>query len=203
MDCRQSDDSVVKLERRGIYKRFQGVTFDAIERRGIPEGYADDYRQIKAYANDIDANIARGKGLVLKGSYGTMKTTFAVAVLRNYLDHGGNGLFVPMAALIDNLFSMRERSKEEWVRYETLIRGVKLLVLDDLGAENTDQKWVLCKIDSIVTERYNKMLPTIVTTNLSAKKLLGTYSGRIYDRLRSTSEIITFAGNSLRKAVGE
>lgn len=108
-----------------------------------------------------------------------------------------------MAVLIDNLFTMRERNKEEWVKYEQTIRCTKLLVLDDLGAENTDQGWIRCKIDSIVTERYNKMLPTIVTTNLSAEDLLGTYSGRVYDRLRSTSDVITFTGESLREGGGE
>lgn len=193
-DCRQSD----ALEKRGVYKRYRDITFTEIQRRGLPEGYAGPYRQVKAYADAMPQNIEQGKGLVLKGGYGTLKTTFAVAVLRQHLDAGGIGLFVPMAALIDNLFSMRERNKEEWVRYEAAIRGTTLLVLDDLGAENTDQRWVLCKVDSIITERYNRMLPTIVTTNLSAQDLLGTYSGRIYDRLRSTSEIITFEGKSQR-----
>lgn len=197
-DSLQSDK---ELERRGIYKRFQSITFASILQRGLPQGYEDVYRQVKSYAVELPQNIEKGKGLVLKGGYGTLKTTLAVAVLRHHIDSGGSGLFVPMAALIDNLFSMRDRNKEEWNRYETTIRGTQLLVLDDLGAENTDQKWVLCKIDSIITERYNKMLPVIVTTNLSASKLLGTYSGRIYDRLRSTSGIITLTGESQREEV--
>lgn len=190
-----------ELERRGIYKRFQDVTFAGILQRGLPQEYEGIYRQVKSYADNLPQNIEKGKGLVLKGGCGTLKTTFAAAVLRHHIDNGGSGLFVPMAALIDNLFSMRDRNKDEWIRYEMTIRGTQLLILDDLGAENTDQKWVLCKIDSIITERYNKMLPVIVTTNLSASELLGTYSGRIYDRLRSVSEIITFTGKSLRKEV--
>lgn len=68
------------------------------------------------------------------------------------------------------------------------------------GGENTDQSWVLAKVDSIITERYNKMLPIIVTTNLSKEELMGTYSGRIVDRLRNTSKYLAFHGASQRVA---
>lgn len=58
---------------------------------------------------------------------------------------------------------------------------------------------MLSKVDSIITERYNKMLPIIVTTNLSKEELAGTYSGRIMDRLRNTSQCLIFSGASQRK----
>ena len=44
------------------------------------------------------------------------------------------------------------------------------------------------------------MLPIIVTTNLSKEELAGTYSGRIMDRLRNTSQCLIFTGASQRKA---
>lgn len=130
-----------------------------------------------------------------------MKTTIAVAVLRAWID-GGHLLtrLVPMCSLIDNLYTMRALNKEEWARYESRIRSTPLLVLDDLGGENTDQSWVLAKVDSIITERYNKCLPIIITTNLSKDELMGTYSGRIVDRLRNTSKYLAFHGASQRVA---
>jgi DNA replication protein DnaC len=45
------------------------------------------------------------------------------------------------------------------------------------------------------------MLPVIATTNLSKSELMGTYSGRIMDRLRSTSKILVFKGHSQRDSV--
>jgi DNA replication protein DnaC len=202
-DFQRSDNAITEneLEKRGIFKRYQSITFAEIKRRGLPFGYDDIYMQVKNYADNMAENIQNGKGMILMGGYGTLKTTLAVAVLRQYLENGGSGKFVPMAALVDNLFTMREQNKAEWAAYEQAIRNTKLLVLDDLGAENTDQRWVLGKVDSIITERYNKMLPTIITTNSNAKDLLNTYSGRVYDRLRSTSEVIKFVGKSQREAV--
>lgn len=202
IDTRQQEKRVKALEFAGISKRYQGITFESIERRGLPPNHdiRRNYRAVRAYAEDIQQNVKRGYGLILAGNYGTLKTTMAVAVMRHWMRvQDGGCLMVPMCSLIDNLFTMRALNKEEWARYERRIRSTPLLVLDDLGSENIDQGWVLSKVDSIITERYNKMLPIIVTTNLSKEELAGTYSGRIMDRLRNTSQCLIFSGASQRK----
>jgi len=158
---------------------------------------------VSKYAHQLKANIDAGMGLILAGGPGRMKTTLAVAVLRQLLetDDRGSGYMVPMASLLDNLYTMRSLYKEEAARYEDRIRKCDILVIDDLGAENATAPWVLAKVDSIITERYNRMLPVIITTNLSQQDLQGTYGGRIIDRLRSTSKYIVFNGRSLRPTV--
>lgn len=201
-NAREREKQIERLELAGISKRYQAITFKAIERRGLPpdRGIRQNYRAVRAYAEDIQQNVKRGYGLILAGNYGTLKTTMAVAVMRHWMCvQDGGCLMVPMCSLIDNLFTMRALNKEEWARYERRIRSTPLLVLDDLGSENIDQGWVLSKVDSIITERYNKMLPIIVTTNLSKEELVGTYSGRIMDRLRNTSQCLIFSGASQRK----
>ena len=192
-----------ELEKAGIFKRFQSVTFDSIEERGLPkdEELRSNYGIVRDYAASLDENIANGAGLLLAGNFGTLKSSMAVAVLRYQLERGQGGLFVPMCSLIDNLFTMYKLNRDEWAKYEFKIRNTPLLVLDDLGSENTDQGWVLGKVDSIITERYNKMRPVIITTNLSKADLKGTYSGRLFDRLRSTSKSLVFRGESQREAV--
>ena len=192
IDAREQEKHIKALEFAGIGKRYQGITFESIERRGLPPDWdiRQNYKAVKAYADDIQQNVKRGYGLILAGNYGTLKTTMAVAVMRHWMRvQDGGCLMVPMRAL----------NKEEWARYERRIRSTPLLVLDDLGSENIDQGWVLSKVDSIITERYNKMLPIIVTTNLSKEELAGTYSGRIMDRLRNTSQCLVFTGASQRK----
>ena len=186
------------LRRAGIYLRFYDVTFDSIEARGLPENPSilKNYGRVKEYASNLSTEIKQGNGMILAGNYGTMKTTMAIAVLRKWLSTGESGIFVPMCSLIDNLFSM---CGEERRVYEKHIRDTRLLILDDLGGENTDQSWILSKVDSIITERYNKMLATIVTTNLTQSGLETTYSGRILDRLKSTGYYLRFDGESERK----
>ena len=192
-----------RLNGYGIYKRYQKVTLETIEKSGIiekcDEKFKRNYQLIKDYADNLSENLENGFGLVMLGNVGTMKTSFAVAILRKYVDMGGNGLLIPMCSLLDNLFTMRERSKEEWFRFERKIRNTPLLVLDDLGTENTDQKWIVAKVDSIITERYNRQKATIITSNFMPDQLNNTYSGRILDRLRNTSRFLLFNGKSLRE----
>ena len=192
-----------KLEYAGIYRRYQGVTFDAIEKRGVPtsQNIRGNYSRVKEYAANIDERIKAGYGLILAGRYGTMKTTMAIAILRQWLDTGHYGLIVPMCSLMDNLYTLRTTNREEWAKYEFRLRSTPLLILDDLGGEETDKSWVSAKVDSIITERYNKMLPVIITTNLTQKELTGTYSGRVIDRLRNTSAYLTFDEQSQRRVM--
>lgn len=200
-NVREREKQIERLELAGISKRYQAITFEAIERRGLPpdRGIRQNYGAVKEYAKNIRQNVEQGYGLILAGNYGTLKTTMAVAVMRHWMSvQEGGCLMVPMCSLIDNLYTMRALSKEEWAKYERRIRSTPLLILDDLGGENTDQGWVLSKVDSIITERYNRMLPIIVTTNLSKEELAGTYSGRIMDRLRNTSQCLIFSGASQR-----
>ncbi|SFA76361.1 ATP-binding protein [Selenomonas ruminantium] len=188
------------LEWAGIYKRYQAVTFENIEKRGLPgdKNIRENYKQVKQYASQLDYQVKHGFGLILSGHYGAMKTTMAVAVLRQWLDTGHNGLIVPMCSLMDNLYTMRIMNREEFAKYDQRIRSTPLLVIDDLGAEN-NESWILSKIDSIITERYNKMLPVIVTTNLTKKELEGTYSARVMDRLRNISTYLVFDAESQRR----
>ena len=204
VERRKRQERARELERAGIMKRYRDVTFESIEKQGIPdnEDIRRNYAVVKEYATrNLDWNLEHGFGLILAGNYGTMKTTMAVAVLQQWMQAGHNGMLVPMCSLIDNLYTMRSLNREEWAKYEMRIRSTPLLVIDDLGGENTDQTWVLAKVDSIITERYNKMLPIIVTTNLSKEELAGTYSGRIMDRLRNISQYLVFNAESQRQAL--
>lgn len=186
------------LENRGILKRFRDVTFGSM--KTIPAEIRDNAVICRDYAKNIGQHIREdGQGLILQGTYGTMKSTLAVCILREALDQGYTGLFAPMCSLMDNLFTMRSLNREEWAKYEMTIRKTGVLILDDFGGENTDQGWILSKIDSIITERYNRMLPTIITTNYSLQDMAGTYSGRLMDRLMSTNRILSFQGHSRRK----
>jgi DNA replication protein DnaC len=83
------------------------------------------------------------------------------------------------------------------VKFEQRLREIPLLVLDDLGAEYSEG-WVLTKVDAIIAERYNRCLPVIITTNMSTEQMREIYAERVIDRLRSTMQVVTFSGQSLR-----
>lgn len=187
------------LEAHGILRRYQGVTFEAIKAKGVPPQIAGQYKAALDYADNLRQNIDRGNGLIMLGTPGLMKTTLAVAILRRLLetDIRGSGYIMPMVSMIDQLNTMRTMDRVEAAEYERRLRRCDLLILDDLGGEETS-KWVMGKVDSIITERYNRMRPLIVTSNLDSDGLMKIYGGRIVDRLRGTCKIIKFSGASLR-----
>lgn len=188
-----------ELEKRGIYRRYWNCSFEELEQRGIPVQVQSQYAQVKQYVANMQENWDAGIGMILKGPVGTMKTSMAVAVLIEYLKAGHSGLFVPMVSMLDNIFTMKARNKDEWLAYEERIRNTGLLVLDDLGAEY-HQEWVLSKVDAIISERYNRMKPIIITTNLTNAEIKGKYAERVYDRLKNVSKVINFSGDSLRES---
>ena len=192
----------------------------AIEEANIPRRYAlacmagiknnmptaddwvtDCWLPVHSYVHRLDEHIAEGNGLILYGSRGRMKTTLAVAVLRENLRRGRGGYFVPMCSLVDMLRSKWDRDPTEAAAFDARLRNTSLLVLDDMGAEGVDKDWVLNKIQSIITDRYNAMKSTIITTNLTKDQLNDTYAGRIIDRLKETTLSVEFRGESFRQSL--
>lgn len=64
-------------------------------------------------------------------------------------------------ALLDEMDGIHGRSKNDWL-------NVRLLILDDLGKEYST-KYTDASFDEILRSRYDRGLPTIVTTNVALK----------------------------------
>ncbi len=186
------------LEQAGINKRYRSITFESIEQQGVPTEIAEQYKQVKRYASDIEQHVERGAGLFLKGGVGTMKTTLAVAVMRKAMEQGIKTKFVSVVSLVNTILSFDK--PEEKRKYERSLNSVPILVLDDLGAE-LERDWVCGLLDGIINERYTRMLPTIVTTNLGVEALKKRYTGRTIERLAESSYPVTFKCKSFRKGL--
>ena len=188
-DCEAESDAA-RLEACGVFARYHDATFETIEERGVPTELRGQVDTVRRYADEIDANVRIGNGLLLRGPVGTMKTTLAVAVLQCWLHRGGSARFLTMPSLVDNIFAAKSISQEDWNQFEKRLRQTPLLVLDDLGAEWA-AGWVLTKVDAIIAERYNRRRATIITTNLGSADMRRRYTDRMIDRLRATCQIIT------------
>lgn len=194
---RCKDDYHKKLVAHGIERRYWNCTFDQL--RTYPTELSNAIQRCKNYADKFETYKRRGIGLLMKGPVGTMKTTLAVAILQETIQHYGGGYFISMASLLDKMLTMGKKgSPEDLLNFESRIRNTPLLLLDDLGTEYQNN-WVITKVDAIISERYNRMLPIIITTNLNADGLMGQYQERIYDRLKSTSLVLNFNGVSQRQ----
>ena len=160
-----------RLKRCNIMKRFQDANFETLDKIGIPEDIKDNYLKAKQYADSFQSYYSRGIGIMMMGSVGRMKTTLAIAIAQYIMRHGWSAYFVPMAELLDTMISMsRNPDRSELMRFEEMISNTDLLILDDLGTEY-QTNWVTNKVDAIISRRYNRMRPVIITTNLLPENL--------------------------------
>lgn len=182
----------------GIPPRYFNADFATIKAKGVPRDVVLMATAAWEYASNFMAEQKDGKGLIFAGAAGRMKTTFAVAIMQKVMRDGGNAFFISMPELLDKLYSMaRNSDPTERQRFENRIRMTHLLVLDDFGGEYPSG-WVLNKVDAIISYRYNYLLPTVLTTNLTPEEMKGRYVERVVDRLRSAYTMLIAEGESLR-----
>lgn len=159
--------------------------------------------------------------LLLYGGYGNGKTTMARAVvllhesvrasLRERLKRGfrdpddreyADGLLSCVAAprfcTAQWLATSASDDRQAFERAAV----TKFLVIDDLGCEPVSVKsWgtEITPVTDILYRRYDDMLPTIVTTNLSKKDIRVRYGDRVADRFNETFETIGYTNASYRR----
>jgi DNA replication protein DnaC len=122
--------------------------------------------------------------LVFGGGYGGGKTHLAAAIANACEQAGVPVIFAIVPDLLDHLRGAFAPNSE--TTYDALfdkIREVQLLVLDDLGAENSTA-WATEKLFQLINYRYNYRMPTVITTN---HRLLSHMDERIRSRLSDLS----------------
>lgn len=183
----------------GIPKRYYDMSFIWLKENGrFPKENAEAYRIVNTYRQNLEENLNTGKGLILRGSAGTGKTSLGVCLLKEALKIGKGCLMISMPNLLDNMLTLSKGDSVAFLNYEQKLRNIPLLLLDDFGAEYSKSEWVAAKVESIIIDRYNRMRPIILTTNYSEGWTKDHYSQRIYDRLRGEYQEAIFMGVSHR-----
>jgi DNA replication protein DnaC len=128
---------------------------------------------IRTYARQPDG------WLTLLGPYGVGKSHLAAAIAHEALGRGETVLFAVVPDLLDHLrATFGPQSTVAYDERFELVRGVPLLILDDLGTESATP-WAREKLYQLVNHRYSYRLATVVTSNLKPEAI----EPRIYSRL--------------------
>ncbi len=126
---------------------------------------------------------------------GCGKTHLAAAIANAALERHYRVLFAIVPDLLDHLRSTfgphSDIAYDE--RFET-IRDVPLLILDDLGTENTTP-WAREKLYQIINHRYNYKLPTVITSNRDPEEIEPRILSRMYDTVLCPERIMIDAGD--------
>ena len=195
----QQKDPYKSYAAAGIPKRYYDMSFECLRQNGhFPEENKEAYAVVKSYVDNLEQNLANGKGLILRGPAGTGKTSIAISVLKKAIELGKGCMMISMPSLLDTMLALSKGPNDVYLSYEQKIRNIPILLLDDFGAEYSKSEWVNAKVDDIIIDRYNKMKPIILTTNYGDEWTKENYSQRVYDRLRGEYTEAIFMGKSHR-----
>ena len=146
-----------------IPRRFQGVGFD---RPPVTLIDPTKVRIVRAYADNLDANLREGKGIWFQGDIGTGKTTLAMLISAAALRDGHSVAIYSLPRLLGMLReTFRDGSEASLSTLLDRLSAVELLHIDDLGAEQSSP-WVLEQLYTIVNTRYEDGKAMVLTTNL-------------------------------------
>jgi len=170
-----SDWPVKEAAIKGCPQSKWGKTFESFDLIAAP-AMANAYERTRWYAATPERWC-----LVLSGEYGTGKTHLAYAAANYRREHNLPYLMLTAPALMAKLKNSIDEKRlsiethgamawgpEEWVcMYGTT---EALLILDDFGAQQ-DTEWATTQLFSVLNSRYDRELPTLLTTNLGAKQM--------------------------------
>ena len=162
----EEDSRLDRLQRLSNLGPLTRLTFEGLIQSGVrPDGQS---QQLFGQALEASLNYARQPEgwLVLLGPSGTGKTHLAAAIANDVMSRGEYVLFVVVPDLLDHLRSAF--GPESDTAYDDLFEQVKdfpVLVLDDLGAHSATP-WAQEKLFQIINHRFNRELPTVITTNV-------------------------------------
>jgi len=179
-----------KLVRLGFQKRFADSNFDNLH---DPKPAPQVINACRNYALElVEQQHPTGKGIYLWGPNGTGKTHLAVAIIKTY----GHALFVSTIALFDAI-KTSYNTGEPCDVYEAS-KNIDLLVLDDLGAERPTD-WVQERLFALLSNRYDELLSTVVTSNHSPTDLPRIVGQRSASRILGSCLTIEVGGIDHRR----
>jgi DNA replication protein DnaC len=104
-------------------------------------------------------------GLLFAGAPGTGKTHLAVAILRELAERkGAHVIFAEQRELLKELQATFDQTGRSEAEVLAPVLDAEVLLLDDLGAGRTTP-WAQDVMHDVLAHRYNRRLPTLMTTN--------------------------------------
>ncbi len=182
------------LGKSGIKKRYLSRTIDSFS---VTAENKRSFEVATDYIKNFREYFTQGKGLYLEGPCGTGKTHLAIAIALAIINTGVPVICKTSIDILGDIKRCYERNSE--VTEEEVLEAYKtvdLLIIDDLGKEQVTE-WSVPVLYSILNERYEALLPTIITTNYNTTALAGKLSAK-GDTETATAIISRFVESSKR-----
>lgn len=211
MEAKRQQRQHAAHEREQADRRVQSI----LGRSGIPPRFAEksfsnyspaDSKQrgkldlCVDYAARFPEVMRTGQSMIFCGLTGTGKTHLACSIANSVIrDHHKTALFITLSRafrLVKETYGKKSDTEQSVI--DSFVRP-DLLVLDDAGVQFGSDTERNITFD-IVNERYERMKPTIITSNLSAEDLSQYLGDRVLDRMKENGgKVVVFDWQSNRE----
>jgi DNA replication protein DnaC len=174
------------IGRAAIPLRFKTRTLAAY----LPDN--EKSRELKAvcekYVAEFEENKSVGRSIIFSGRAGTGKTHLACGIAMEIIRSGGSALYTTAGGafrMVKDTFNTKQTETEVIEKFT----APDFLVIDEIGVQygSDTEKNILF---DIINTRYERMKPTMVLSNLTAKELIDYAGERVIDRLRENGGIV-------------
>ena len=197
---RQQRRWIAKIGKAAIPERFKDRTLDSYIAK--TSGQQTALAFCKEYANNFDEVLKTGRSAIFCGRVGTGKTHLAIGIALSIMQQQRSPVFVTVQRLIRRVKDSWHTKEETESEVIEAFASPDLLILDEIGVQfgSEFEKQILF---DVLNERYEKLKPSILLSNIP-KKQLGEYLGeRVADRLRENGgKMIPFDWDSHRRNDG-
>lgn len=207
-DARRDAVAAVRAERinallvgSGISPRFKDCS--------LANYRADDQAMVQAltvcrgYVDNFEHHYQAGRCLLMLGNVGTGKTHLASAMVQAVIREYAASALITTAGEVIRVAKGSMDRKASYSERDVLeeLASFDLLVLDEVGAQaGTEYERGL--LHEVIDRRYQRMLPTVLVSNMAAQDLAAYIGERALDRLRQGGGLRAgFTWESLRRSV--
>ena len=191
-----------RLRNLRIQARYLGKDLNTYDSEA---GDSEPFNAINHWCSKATDNLTEGMGMVLYGPTGVGKTHLAQGVLVNVVgSYTRSGIFVTSDRYVDMVYDEMRNDGELPEPYSDpflmkyMRRTFDLVVLDGLGAERATTEFARNALISLVDNRYEEKLTTVVTTSLSPNELSRTYGKRVLSIFQESCYFINVEGPDYR-----
>ncbi len=178
---------ICERKTKNKYLKFCSICSRNVEK--IPAVFIDNLK--------LENDLVTDSSYYLHGPAGVGKSQKAA----NMLVTRGGGKWANIPKLLHNIrssFDIKLPPGEYPIDYVTQLSEIPWLCLDDLGVESTTD-WVFQTLYVIINNRYENLLPTVITSNLSLNQLSEKMEdGRLASRIAGMCEVIEMEGEDKR-----
>lgn len=181
---------------RENFSTFNTEYYSTVKSESYGKSPKDNIIEIKARCVDFCETFdEHDNNLLFTGGTGLGKTFLCNCIAREVLKKGKSVVYNTSTTLIDNVRNIKYGDLDKSKLDYTL--NCDLLIIDDLGTENTTQS-SQSEIFNIINERLLRKKKTIISTNLSLGELQVRYHQRIVSRTVGSFNLHEFFGNDIR-----